>query len=201
MRRLTLQLYLGKRFLVAIFGAFLMCTMLIFIIDFVEQLRQAGKADNVPVTTLVRITLLRVPAYTEFLLPFAVLTGSIVTLLNLARKSELAVMRASGMSVWQFLQPGLVVSFLLGVFAGVVYNPMAAGARAQAEAEADAAFGRDSSVLRATSSGSTIRCMRCSSALPVWQGAGPRSRSSPGWMAIRCCAGRATSSCRRSTRS
>ena len=157
MRRLTLQLYLGKRFLLAILGAFLVCTMLIFIIDFVEQLRQAGKADNVPVLTLVRITLLRVPAYTEFLLPFAVLTGSIVTLLNLARKSELAVMRASGMSVWQFLQPGLVVSFFLGLFAVVFYNPMAAGARAQAEAEADAAFGRDSSVLRATSSGSWLR--------------------------------------------
>lgn len=157
MRRLTLQLYLGKRFLMAILGAFLMCTTLIFIIDFVEQLRQAGKVDNVPVSTLVRITLLRVPAYTEFLLPFAVLTGSIVTLLNLSRKSELAVMRASGMSIWQFLRPGLVVSLILGVFAVVAYNPMAAGARAKAEAEADAVFGRDSSVLRATSSGSWLR--------------------------------------------
>lgn len=157
MRRLTLQLYLAKRFALAIFGAFLLCTTLIFIIDFVEQLRQAGKVDNVPVSKLLYITVLRVPAYTEFLLPFAVLTGSIVTLLNLARKSELAVMRASGMSVWQFLQPGLIVSLILGVFATVVYNPMAAGARAKAEAEADAAFGRDSSVLRATSSGSWLR--------------------------------------------
>ena len=92
MRRLTLQLYLAKRFALAIFGAFLLCTTLIFIIDFVEQLRQAGKVDNVPISKLVYITVLRVPAYTEFLLPFAVLTGSIVTLLNLARKSELAVM-------------------------------------------------------------------------------------------------------------
>jgi lipopolysaccharide export system permease protein len=156
-RRLTLQLYLGKRFFVAIFGAFLLCTTLIFIIDFVEMLRQGGKSGSVPASTLIRITLLRVPAYTEFLLPFAVLTGSIVTLLNLARKSELAVMRASGMSVWQFLQPGLIVSFALGIFAVVVYNPMAASARAQAETEADEAFGRDTSVLRATSSGSWLR--------------------------------------------
>ncbi len=157
MARLTLQLYIGKRFLLAIFGAFLMCTMLIFIIDFVELLRQAGKSGSVPAHTLVRITLLRVPAYTEFLLPFAVLTGSIVTLLNLARKSELAVMRASGMSVWQFLRPGLIVACILGVFAVVFYNPMAAAARAQAETEADIAFGRDSSVLRSTSSGSWLR--------------------------------------------
>jgi len=157
MNRRILQFYIGKRFLTAILGAFLLCTILIFIIDFVELLRQAGKAGDVPALTLVRITLLRVPAYTEFLLPFAVLVGSIVTLLNLARKSELAVMRASGMSVWQFLQPGLIVAFLLGVFAMAAYNPLAAGARAQAETEADAAFGRDSSVLRSTSSGSWLR--------------------------------------------
>lgn len=157
MNRRILQLYIGKRFLTAILGAFLLCTMLIFVIDFVELLRQAGKVGDVPAATLVRITLLRVPAYTEFLLPFAVLVGSIVTLLNLARKSELAVMRASGMSVWQFLQPGIIVAFLLGLFAMAAYNPLAAGARAQAEAEADAAFGRDSSVLRSTSTGSWLR--------------------------------------------
>lgn len=154
---LTLQLYIGRKFLTSILGAFLLCTTLIFIIDFVELLRQAGKSGSVPALTLVRITLLRVPAYTEFLLPFAVLVGSIMTLLNLARKSELAVMRASGMSVWQFLRPGVVVAAILGVLAVVFYNPMAAAARAQAEAEADAAFGRDSSVLRSTSSGSWLR--------------------------------------------
>jgi lipopolysaccharide export system permease protein len=157
MSRRTLQFYIGRRFLIGILGAFLLCTILIFIIDFVEMLRQAGKSGDVPATTLLRITLLRVPAYTEFLLPFAVLVGSIVTLLNLSRKSELAVMRASGMSVWQFLKPGLIVSFALGVFAVLVYNPLAAGARATAEAEADEAFGRESSVLRSTSSGSWLR--------------------------------------------
>ncbi len=158
MSRLTLQFYLGKRFLFAILASFLLCSNLIFIIDFVEILRQAGKSgEYISGFKMLRITLLRVPAYTEFLLPFAVLTGSIVTLLNLSRKSELAVMRASGMSVWQFLQPAIIVAFLLGLFATLVYNPLAASARATAEAEVDEAFGRDSSVLRSTSSGSWLR--------------------------------------------
>lgn len=157
MGRWTLQLYIGKRFLVAILGAFLLCTALIFMIDFVELLRQAGKYGSVPVHKLAWIVLLRVPAYTEFLLPFAVLTGSIVTLLMLARKSELAIMRASGMSVWQFLRPGLVVSLALGVFAVVAYNPIAARARAKAEAETSAAFGRESNALRTGGSGSWLR--------------------------------------------
>ena len=59
--------------------------------------------------------LLRLPAFSEILLSFAVLVGSIGALLSLNRKSELTVMRAGGMSVWQFLRPGVTVALLLGV--------------------------------------------------------------------------------------
>ena len=64
--------------------------------------------------------LLRLPAFTEILLAFAVLVGSIGALLSLNRKSELIVMRAGGMSVWQFLRPGLTVALVLGVLAVTV---------------------------------------------------------------------------------
>ena len=77
--------------------------------------------------------LLRLPAFSEILLSFAVLVGSIGALLSLNRKSELIVMRAGGMSVWQFLRPGLAVALVLGVFAVTVYNPLAAAARSEAE--------------------------------------------------------------------
>ena len=56
--------------------------------------------------TLALIALLRLPAYAEYLISFAVLVGSIATLLQLSRRSELVVMRAGGMIVWQFLRPG-----------------------------------------------------------------------------------------------
>ena len=61
------------------------------------------------------MALLRLPAFTEILLAFAVLVGGIGALLSLNRKSELIVMRAGGMSVWQFLRPGLVVALVLGI--------------------------------------------------------------------------------------
>ncbi len=119
----TLSRYIGSRFLTAILGMFALCSVLIFMIDFVELLRQAGKGGNVPAWLLAWMTILRLPAYTEILLPFAVLVGSIAALLMLARKSELAVMRAGGMSVWQFLRPGIVVAFTLGVLSVVALQP------------------------------------------------------------------------------
>lgn len=153
----TLRRYIQSRFLVAILGTFVLCSVLIFMIDLVEMLRQQGKFGAIPAWKLVWITILRLPAYTEFLLAFAVLVGSIGALLMLARKSELTVMRAGGMSAWQFLWPGVVVAGLLGVIGVAAYNPMAAAARAEGERLFAEAFGRESNLLRSESGGSWLR--------------------------------------------
>lgn len=153
----TIEFYLARRFLFAITTTFALCAGLIFMIDFVELLRQSSKTGDVPLGTLLVLTLLRLPAYTEFLLPFAILVGSIATLLWLSRKSELAVMRAGGMSAWQYLRPGLLVALGLGLFAVLVYNPVAATARATSEKMAAEAFGRDAKLFSSDAEGIWLR--------------------------------------------
>lgn len=152
-----LDRYLAARFLSAIIMTFLVCSLLIFMIDLVEILRQSGKSGRVEAWQVAWLTILRLPAYTEFLIAFAVLVGSIGALLMLARKSELAVVRASGMSAWQFLRPGLAVAFALGTFGVLVYNPVAAAARAEGERLFAEYFGREGNVLSTGSSGSWLR--------------------------------------------
>ncbi len=153
----TLRRYIGRRFLLMICGTFALCSILIFMIDIVELLRQAGKFGRVPSGKIALMAILRLPAYTEILLPFCVLVGSIGALLLLNRKSELSVMRAAGMSAFQFIRPGLVVAFLIGVFAVAVYNPLAAQARAESERLFAEAFGRETTVLRVDSTGAWLR--------------------------------------------
>jgi lipopolysaccharide export system permease protein len=142
-----LSRYIARRFLATIATTFLLCAGLIYMIDFVELLRQAGKYGGAGLAMLAWITFLRLPAYSEVLLTFAVLVGSIATFVNLARTSELAVMRAGGMSAWQFLRPGCITAFLLGIFAVTVYNPLSATARAEAERLHAEVFGRSSNFL------------------------------------------------------
>lgn len=149
--------YIAGRFLIAILATFVVCSFLIFVIDLVEMLRQSGKFGRVAGWKIAYLTLLRLPAYTEFLIAFAVLVGSIGALLMLSRKSELAVIRASGMSVWQFLRPGLLIAFSLGVLGVTVYNPVAASSRATADRLFGEYFGRESNVLRSGSAGSWLR--------------------------------------------
>lgn len=149
--------YVARTFLVGIVSTFAVCSLLIFMIDMIELLRLSGKYGSVPLLTLVQLALLRLPTYTEFLLSFTVLVGSIGALLHLSRRSELTVMRASGMSVWQFLRPGMAVAFGLGVLSATLYNPLAATAKATAEEAYAEVFGRDSNLLDAGASGTWIR--------------------------------------------
>ena len=146
----TLARYFSARFLVAMVATFLVCCVLIFFVDFIEMLRRAGNySADVPGIVLVWMTLLRLPSFSELTLPFAVLIGSIVIFLMLSRSSELVVLRAAGISVWQFTLPAMIVAFVLGVIFVLLYNPIAAVARGEAERIYATAFGRSESLLKA----------------------------------------------------
>ena len=155
-RARTLRFYIAMRFLAMMVAALLVCMTLIFMIDMIELLRQARSATSITVWQLMWIGFLRMHAITEILIPFAVLVGSIGALMSLSRKSELAVMRASGMSVWQFLRPGLTVALLVGAASVVLYNPLAAEATAAAERLMAEYFGNETSFIN-SSAGNWLR--------------------------------------------
>jgi len=127
---------LGRYFAAKLFSMILVvygvCVMIVFFIDFVEMMREAAKVDA-PASDAFVVTLLRLPTFAELVLPFAVLIGAISAFLMLSRSSELTVARAAGVSVWQVLQPTLLVALLIGIFATTIYNPLAARAKVAAE--------------------------------------------------------------------
>ena len=157
LRSRTLRRYVARRFLFGIIGAFAVCACLIFMIDMIELLRLSRRAQDLSAATLVWIGFLRLPAFAELLLAFAVLVGSIGALLSLNRRSELTVMRSAGMSVWQFLRPGLVVTLLFGVTAVALFNPLAAAARFEAERLVAEVFGMEAGLLAGKGEGSWLR--------------------------------------------
>jgi lipopolysaccharide export system permease protein len=155
--RRTLRRYVARRFLVSMIGAFVVCSCLIFMIDMIELLRMTRRATDLTVAKLLWIGLLRLPAFAELLLAFAVLVGAIGALLSLNRRSELTVMRAAGMSVWQFLRPGIVVTLILGVMAVTLFNPLAAAARSEAERLVAEVFGAEAGGLLSGKDGPWLR--------------------------------------------
>lgn len=122
----TLGRYFAMRFVRTILGVFVTVFTLVYTLDFVELLRRAGEAEGATTGLMAQLSLYRTPAVAEAVLPFAVLFGSMATLLQLSRKLELVVARAAGISAWQFLQPGLFVALLVGAVTVGAYNPLSA---------------------------------------------------------------------------
>ena len=118
--------YIARKFIFTITAIFVGVFLLVLLVDFVELMRRAGNKANADLVTIFLMSLYRVPELTERILPFATLFGSIMAFIGLSRRLELVIVRASGMSVWQFISPALLVSLGLGIFAFAVYNPTSA---------------------------------------------------------------------------
>ena len=61
------------------------------------------------------------------------------------------------MSAWQFLRPGILVAFAVGVLTVTVFNPMAAAGREASENLFAEAFGKEGNLLRSRSGSSWLR--------------------------------------------
>ncbi|MGE0754832.1 MAG: LPS export ABC transporter permease LptG [Alphaproteobacteria bacterium] len=120
-----LFLYIGKHFLLSILVALFGLLALTLLIDLVELIRRTAGRDQVTIGVIMQMTLLKLPSIAGKLLPYAVLIGSMLALTRLTRSQELVVTRASGVSVWQFLAPAVVVAMLLGLFMVMAVNPIA----------------------------------------------------------------------------
>ena len=130
----TLGRYFGRRILMSILAIFLIAFMIVLLFDFLDMVRANVDRASFRWTTAFLASLCRVPSFSEQVLPFATLFGVMTALLALSRKLELVVARAAGISAWQFLAPAVAVAAALGLFASLVYNPLAAALKERSEA-------------------------------------------------------------------
>ncbi len=123
----TLSCYLGRQFLRSMVLTLVIVLGIIYVVELLDHVRRAADtARGVPFHLILEMALLKLPTTAERIYPFTILVGAMVALARLARSSELVVTRAAGVSVWQFLLPGVVVAASLGVLFVTVVNPVAA---------------------------------------------------------------------------
>lgn len=152
----TLSLYVGRHFIMALLGTLAVLMSLILLLDFIELMRRAGD-DGVGVATLLGIALLKLPNMVEEVLPFAVLIGGMISMWRLTRSQELVVMRAVGVSIWQFLAPPVAMVALIGIFEVMALNPLAAALYRSYEQMEDVLILRQPAALDLSKSGLWLR--------------------------------------------
>ena len=121
----TVSRYVAMRTLRGIGLALIIVTAIIMLVDFVEGSRNIGSDVDISFFELLSLTVLKVPKLIEQTIPFIVLFGVMGALYGMNRRSELIVMRASGLSAWRFLRPALIVSATIGILWSTVGNPLA----------------------------------------------------------------------------
>ncbi len=122
----TLSRYLARNYLINMVVLLLVLLGIIYLFDTVELVRRASKRDDIPMTLVLQMGLLKLPEVGQIVLPFAVLFSAMFTFWQLNRRYELVVVRAAGFSVWQFMAPLLGVAVAAGFLHMSVINPAGA---------------------------------------------------------------------------
>ena len=120
-----LNLYILKKFLYYFIITFIVFAVLLFIGDFVEQLRKsAGK--SIPLNIVFQLTTLNFLSLIYFTLPLITFVGSIVASLSLIRGSEKIIINSVGFSNIKFAMPAIFLYIFLGIFFITIINPLTA---------------------------------------------------------------------------
>ena len=122
----VLNAYLGRQFLFWFLSSLLALVAVIMLVELIELFRRTSSHEQATVATVVGMALLKLPHLAEKAAPFAVLFGAMLAFWKLNRNLELIVVRAAGVSVWQFLLPVVTCAFAVGVIKVALFNPFAA---------------------------------------------------------------------------
>jgi lipopolysaccharide export system permease protein len=153
----TLGRYFALQFLTALAVVFAALLALIAIIDFFEFSRRLGARTTATALDVGQLVLLRLPAFSEQMLPFAVLISAMASFLMLSRRNEFIVARSAGLSAWQFTAPAIAIAALIGALATTVYSPLLSAAWDRAGEVESEMFNRRTSLFQAGADGIWLR--------------------------------------------
>lgn len=154
---MTLYIYVARLFANGIFSTLAGLMILVMLLDTVELTRRTANKSDVSFGNVLEMAFLKAPEMAIRILPFAVLIGAMIALIKLTRRSELVAARAAGVSVWQFLRPGWMVTLVIGILFVTIFNPIASAMLSRFEQLEARHISGKASVLSLSSSGLWLR--------------------------------------------
>lgn len=154
---LTLFRYMTRRMIVSVLALYVALAALIFLIDFIESLRFAGKVPAAGFIFALKLTLLRTPGLTQSLMPFVFLFAAMWMFAQLNQRSELAVMRSAGLSIWRLIGPSALCAAFAGLLLILVLDPVSTYFASEAEQAKNEIRNKSSSRVRIFGDGLWLR--------------------------------------------
>lgn len=149
--------YLARRTLTGALGLFAIVGTLIAAVTFIEALREVGRVEGAGFAEAGLLALMRTPQTVLSLAPFVLLFGTLWAYGQMAKKSEVSVMRAAGLSIWRLVLAPVVLSVGLGLLIVTTLDPVAARLEGGAQTYKDQLKGVEGKMLKAFRDGVWLR--------------------------------------------
>ncbi len=120
----TLSGYLARHFAGRFLALLLILLGIILLVTTIELMDQLGAKHGLSLLLAAELALLKLPDLGQEAMPFTVLFAAMLTFWRLTRTHELVVVRAAGVSVWQFLLPVVAVGLIIGIATTTLVNPL-----------------------------------------------------------------------------
>jgi len=122
----TLASYFYKKYILSLLYSLLISSAFVLIVDTAEMARRISKNGNGDIMLALNLALLKLPEMILEIFPFIILFASLATFYDLSKNSELIIFRVSGVSIWKFLAPAVIVVLTLGVIIIAIIQPFIA---------------------------------------------------------------------------
>lgn len=118
--------YLIKQIVFNFIAVLLVILGIIFLFEMVERLRRISGDANFGIWFAVQLAVARLPKTAEQVFPFVMMIAAMITFWRLSKTNEFVVMRAAGVSIWEFLTPVCTATLVIGIINVTLVNPVAA---------------------------------------------------------------------------
>lgn len=118
--------YFSKIFLFSILASMAVLSFIVVLAEVAEYNRHGLGASKIKFNQVIELSLLKLPNFIQFQLPFVILIAAVITFWRLNRSSEIIVSRSFGVSLWQITSGLSLVVLVVGLLNLVFINPVSA---------------------------------------------------------------------------
>ncbi|MBP9753128.1 MAG: LptF/LptG family permease [Proteobacteria bacterium] len=120
----TIDRYLSKRFLISFLIVTIALIGIFFLFDLLELLRRSVGRSYVHTSSLIKLTLLRMPKFFIVIFPFICMMSTLISLSKLNHNQEIIAIRGCGMSAFRLVLSYVVCILGLSILTLGVMNPL-----------------------------------------------------------------------------
>ena len=120
-----LSRYILKQYALTFMATLFVLSMVIMLFDVIELLRNAAKHEGISFLSVLLLAALKSPQMIHMIVPFVALIAGLIFLFRFDRSSELVVMRAVGLSVWNIIAPIVLFTAVIGILDVTALSPIA----------------------------------------------------------------------------